>query len=178
MSLKLEAAARSPTEGLDMERNSEGVSGAGYLSDCRLMLRFALKTALDIPQALVDDIAKLDLLLEKTGQRAIADIGWPRATTTADDATARPDMPATELIITVHKELSKVIAPATALSLQTSEPPPGRHRFLGGMPLVVKAANFAALVCAVGFVLTAAPIAREAVKEMASEKTVAAAMPR
>jgi hypothetical protein len=161
-----------------MERNSEGVSGAGYLSDCRLMLRFALKTALDIPQTLVDDIAKLDFLLEKAGHRAIADIDLPRATATADDAAARSDMPATDLIIRVHKELSKAIAPATALSLQTSEPPPGRHRFLGGMPLVVKAANFAALLCAIGFVLTAAPIAREAVKELAAEKMAATAMTR
>jgi hypothetical protein len=147
------------------ESPNDGVSGAGYLSDCRLMLRFALKTGLDIPQAVVEDIAKLDARLEQAGCRPIADIELKAGSEPASETPAAERMK-TELVIRVHKELSKVIAPATALSLQTSEPPPGRHRFLGGMPLVVKAANFAALVCAIGFVLTAAPIAKDAVKEL------------
>lgn len=70
------------------------------------------------------------------------------------EPTGREPQSTTELVLNVHEELSNIISPATALSLQTSEPPPGRHRFLGGMPLIVKWAAILALVSALCFVVT------------------------
>jgi hypothetical protein len=69
---------------------------------------------------------------------------------------------AIDLLIKIHQGLSKVVAPATALSLQMSEPPPNRHRFLGGTPLIVKLAAAVATLSAIAFVLSAADIARQA----------------
>ena len=142
------------------------------LSDCRLMLRYARKTAIDLPPTLVRDVARLDATLVKLRLVPVSDIdqaligaGGPAATVATDDIVS-----ISELVLRVHEELSKVIAPATALSLQTSEPPPGRHRFLGGMPLVVKAAALAALANAVAFVISAGGLAQQA----AAQKTAAA----
>ena len=147
------------------------VSAPDLLSDCRLMLRYARKNAIDLPDTLVRDVARLDATLVKLKllplsdiEQALIEAGGP--------ATAPPPgeiVSISELVLGVHEDLSKVIAPATALSLQTSEPPPGRHRFLGGMPLVVKAAALAALANAVAFVISAGGLAQQA----AAEKTVA-----
>ena len=141
------------------------------LSDCRLMLRYARKTAIDLPATLVRDVARLDATLVKLKLVPVSDIDQALigAGGSAPPAAADDIVSISELVLRVHEELSKVIAPATALSLQTSEPPPGRHRFLGGMPLVVKAAALAALANAVAFVISAGGLAQQA----AAEKTVA-----
>ncbi len=85
-------------------------------------------------------------------------------------AEANPLLSGTELILEVHGELSRVVAPATAMSLQSSEPPPGKHRFLGGMPLIVKAAAIVALLSAIGFVASAGVIASKAAAANAASK--------
>ncbi|REG59311.1 hypothetical protein B0G80_2047 [Paraburkholderia sp. BL6669N2] len=71
---------------------------------------------------------------------------------------AKPFTTVTELVLRVQAELSLAIAPATAVSLLTSEPPPGRHKLLGGMPLLVKWAAGAALCSALVFAITSAII--------------------
>lgn len=89
------------------------------------------------------------------------------------DALSQPNsLGVGELALKVHGELSKVVAPATALSLHTTEPPPGKRGFLGGMPLVVKWAAIIALISAVGFVISAGVIAKGAAKA-ATEKAAA-----
>ncbi len=70
-------------------------------------------------------------------------------------------MSPSELILKVHNELSMVIAPATALSLLSSEPPPSKRSFVGGMPLIVKAAAGIAVVSAIGFSISAYVIAKQ-----------------
>ena len=141
------------------------------LSDCRLMLRYARKNAIDLPGTLVRDVARLDATLVKLKLAPLSDIDQALIEAGGPAAPAAPGdiVSISELVLRVHEDLSKVIAPATALSLQTSEPPPGRHRFLGGMPLVVKAAALAALANAVAFVISAGGLAQQA----ATEKTVA-----
>lgn len=141
-----------------------------FVSDCRLMLRFARKNGTDLPPELEHEIAQLDLILKPLKLPPVSDIppvlvsdiglGGPAGTAAVD-----PSRSTTELILRVHAELSKVITPATALSLQTTEPPPTGHRFFGGMPLVVKAAAVAALIFAFGFVGSAAFIAAKAAKD-------------
>jgi hypothetical protein len=140
------------------------------LSDCRVMLGFARKSGLALSPQLQRQIADLDAMLAAAQLPPITSI--PPAlvamrTPAPIDETADPQEPAealtgSELILRVHQQLSDVIAPATAISVQSSEPPPGRSRFLGGMPLVVKAALLAALISAIGFVVSAAAIAGEA----------------
>ena len=138
-------------------------SGADLLSDCRLMLKFARKEARTIPAELTSDIARLDSILKHLGlpsvstvpQKLIPDIEKAEA----EGATVQ--LSPTELVLKIHGALSQVVAPATAQSLQVSEPPPGRHRFLGGMPLLVKIAAWVAIVSALGFVMTSIPVAKQ-----------------
>ena len=156
------------------------------ISDCRIMLRFARKTGADLSPQLEQQIARLDALLDESSQRTISDI--PPAVATkrigptvpvipgAEQPAAPAPMPesGTELILEVHGALSRVIAPATAMSLQSSEPAPGRHRFFGGMPLVVKAAALAAIICAIGFVVSAGVVAYNAGQKTNATSTPAA----
>lgn len=148
--------------------------GLDLLGDCRLMLRFALKEALDIPEEIRKDVSRLDQLLKSLGLPPLSNvpaslIGRQNAFPGSIDATQNPSsqtelvgLEAIDLLIKMHQGLSKVVAPATALSLQMSEPPPNRHRFLGGTPPIVKLAALVATVSAVAFVLSAAEIARHA----------------
>lgn len=61
---------------------------------------------------------------------------------------------AIELVLRVHAGLTKLVAPATPETLRATQPPPGRQRLLGGMPLIVKGTIYAALVCLLGFLVT------------------------
>jgi hypothetical protein len=181
-----------------------------YLSDCRLMLRFARRNGLPISRVLQHDIASLDTVLCRLNVAPISELptsliqavpavvgtevakGAPIAEVATVTSEAVGDGTATapqgsldmasiapvEAVIFVHGELSKVIAPASALSLQTSEPPPGRHRFLGGMPLIVKAAAMTALVSAIGFVVSAGFIAGKKSSDPAAGKAQSAVAPK
>jgi hypothetical protein len=135
-------------------------STSDLLSDCRIMLRFARKEARTIPSECISDIAKLDSMLKKLRLPSVSglpDTLIPDAEPAKDATSVSP----TELILKIHGALSQIVAPATAQSLQVSEPPPGRHRFLGGMPMLVKAAAWIAVICALGFVLTSIPAAKD-----------------
>lgn len=130
--------------------------GPDFLSDCRLMLRFARKNGSDLQAELERQIALLDHLLATHRLPPVSDVPaalfdpMPEGAAPADTRFSAAS--ATELVLQVHRALSTVIAPATAVSLQTSEPPPGRMRLWGGMPLVVKLAMVMAgfsLVCLV-----------------------------
>jgi hypothetical protein len=78
-----------------------------------------------------------------------------------------------ELVLRVHGALSRVVAPATALTLQATEPPPGKNTIFGTMPIVVKLAAAVALVSAVGFVISAGIIGKKAAAERELEKAKA-----
>lgn len=124
--------------------------------DCRHMLRFARRNGYQLPPALVTLIAGADKQLGARGLRPISDIGIaaePPPEHVDDWPTAVADL------LTLHAELSNVIAPTTALSLASSEPPPGRlHWFFGGMPMMVKVMASLAIVSSVLFVITASKI--------------------
>jgi hypothetical protein len=152
--------------------NTDNSNGAtpDFLSDCRLMLRFARRMGTDISTELEHEIARLDSVLKSQDLPPISDVPPVLVADAKIDpkVDTKPDAPApvaaSELVLKVHKELSAVVAPATALSLQTSEPPPGRRTFVGGMPWVVKWAAALALLSAVGFVFSAGMIAVAAKK--------------
>jgi hypothetical protein len=127
------------------------------LGDCQIMLRFALKEGLLIPDDVRRQIALLDQVLVKLNLPTIS--AMPRTLINDAQAPALPgpaELPS-ELLLSVHGALSRIVAPATALTLQVSEPPPGKHRFLGGLPILVSAASWTALICAMGFVATSIP---------------------
>ena len=181
-------------ETLAKASSAESSQVPDFVSDCRVMLRFARKNGAEVSPQLERQIARLDSILKANKLSPVTDIpallvsdvpAQPDATHQKQEPppagvqvtptlggippspsaawpVSKPPLSSTELILEVHRELSRVIAPATALSLQSSEPPPGRHRFLGGMPLIVKAAAVAALLTAAGFVVTAGIIAAKA----------------
>ena len=59
-----------------------------------------------------------------------------------------------ELLLKVHAGLTKLVAPATPETLRATQPPPGRQRLLGGMPLIIKGTIIAALISLIGFLYT------------------------
>lgn len=143
------------------------------------MLRFALKEGLIVPDDLRHDVAELDQDLVKmtftpVSAMPAAFIAPPGAASSSSASSAQsataPVSPG-ERLLKVHAGLSRVIAPATALTLQVSEPPAGRRRFLGGLPVLVKIASWVALGCAVGFVATSIPAASEKAKKAAEAVT-------
>jgi len=151
-----------------------------FLSDCRIMLRFARRSGASLAPELQREIAQLDRLLIGLKEDPISNIPGnillSGATSTgvgkAPEITERdvalvapateiqPPPSTSELILKVHEALAKLIAPATPLSLQLSEPPPGRSTIFGGMPKIVKWAAVIATISAFGFVVSAGVIAK------------------
>lgn len=156
----------------------------GLLSDCRLMLRYASVNAFVLTPELVRQIAWLDAVLKLKNISPIsaltsaltADISPATAglgyvvgmtlTPTPANAAAPADpgagastgsrpLSTEEVVLRVHSDLSQLIAPTTALSLQTSEPAPGRVRIFGGMPRLIKTAIVIAVISALAFVISA-----------------------
>lgn len=64
-----------------------------------------------------------------------------------------------EVILDIHSRLSLLIAPTTALSLQTSEPEPGRRSIFGRLPPLVQYVIAIAFISAICFVISATQIA-------------------
>lgn len=128
-----------------------------FLADCRLMLRFARRAGADVPPDLEHQVALLDAVLKHQGLPPISDVPVELIPDENGDSISLLAPP--EMVLKLHRDLSAVVAPATALSLQTSEPPPGRHTFVGGMPLVVKWAAAISLLSAIGFVISAGMMA-------------------
>ena len=183
---------------IDAGRDAEkcGLESPGLVSDCRLMLSFARRNAFVLPKPLLYEIAWLDSVLRAlkitTVSQLAPDLIWPidlaqgqplyHPSDTDKDASAPEPTPAAnapapglspeEVILDVHSRLSQLIAPTTALSLQTSEPPAGKNHIFGGMPPLVQYVIVIAFISAVGFVVSASKIASKAAN---SKATVAAA---
>jgi len=151
----------------EASRKSSAADSPDLLSDCQIMLRYALKEGLTVPDELRHDVAELDQDLVKMNLTPVS--AMPAALFGPGAASAAESLFPSELLLKVHSALSRLISPATALTLQVSEPPPGRHRFLGGLPALVKIASWVALGCAVGFVATSIPAANEKAKEAQSK---------
>ncbi len=149
------------------------------------MLRFALKEGLPLSDDLRDNIGELDRVLVTQGLSSDPIAAIPTKLISMDQPTkvagtapeeATPALPIGAFILKIHAELSRVVAPATALTLQASEPPPGKHHFLGGMPTLVKAAAVTATICAFGFVATSIiPAAKDAARSATPTSTAVAA---
>jgi len=171
----------------DTPRQSE--EGFDPLADCRLMLRFARESGADLSPELKRDIAQLDAMLQRLDLPSVAEL--PSKVTAGDfetlkraegpTAAAVPGAPVrpvegaepvlgTELALKVHGALSKLVAPATALTLRATEPLPGKHGVFARMPKIVKWSAVTALVSAIGFVISAGVIAQKAAALKAAEQ--------
>ncbi len=168
----------------------------GLVSDCRLMLSFARKNAFVLAPSLVHEIAWLDSVLRALTIAPVSQMAssliWPidlargapvyvaaeadaaHADAAAGDAPA-PGMTPEEVILDIHSRLSLLIAPTTALSLQTSEPPAGKRHIFGGMPPLVQYVIVIAFISAIGFVFSATKIASKAANTKAAAATASAA---
>jgi hypothetical protein len=165
----------------EASRKLSAADSPDLLSDCQIMLRFALKEGLSLPDDLRHDVAELDQELVKLELTPISAMPRelfapetaraPGPTPTAGAASPPAPILPSELMLKVHGALSRCIAPATALTLQVSEPPAGRHRFLGGLPVLVKIASWVAVACAAGFVFTSLPAATEKVRNATESAT-------
>ncbi len=86
------------------------------------------------------------------GEPAAAGGGPPQA----------PTVSTTVLALRVQGGLSKVVAPATAMTLRATEPAVGKHGLIARMPRIVQWAAAIAVASAIGFVVTAGVIVQNA----------------
>ncbi len=164
---------------------------SGLVPDCRLMLSFARKNGFVLPLPLLREIGWLDSVLKALEMDPVSQVAphliWPIEVTGSapqytihephPDHTAPPTFGLTpeEVILDVHAKLSTLIAPTTALSLQTSEPPAGKRHIFGGMPPLVQAVILVAFFSAVCFVISASQIAGKGERWKARRAAEAAA---
>jgi hypothetical protein len=168
---------------LDTEGSGDGArpESPGLVSDCRLMLSFARKNGFVLPAQLLHQIAWLDSVLKALGIGTVSQMApqliWPidlshgqplympDGKPAEGEAAAGPAAAPTagtspeEVILDTHSRLSVLIAPTTALSLQTSEPPAGQRHIFGGMPPLVQYVIGVAFVSAICFAVSASRIA-------------------
>jgi hypothetical protein len=146
-----------------MASASPAGGASSLVSDCQLMLRFALEEGKELDNELRSWIAILDEWLQKNGEMPISDLP-PELIRNAqlspgkDAAVESPlaDAPSDGLLLLlkVHGRLSKLIDPASVVSLRTTETHRrGFMRYLD-MPFVVKGAIIAAIICMIGFIAT------------------------
>ena len=148
---------------------------SSLVADCRLMLSFARKNGFVLPLPLLHQVGWLDSVLRALEMDPISHVSpqlvWP-LDLAAGAPLYVPHMPAAdaadpppagltpeEVILDVHARLSVLIAPTTALSLLTSEPPAGKRHIFGGMPPIVQMIIIVAFVSAICFVISASQIA-------------------
>ncbi len=187
----------------DAGKGADKVDGdsPGLVSDCRLMLSFARKNGFVLPLPLLHEIAWLDSVLRALRiapvSQMVSQLIWPIDLEAGPPAYA-PDEPAPdpaaaaaapvvpapaarrlspeEVILDVHSRLSLLIAPTTALSLQTSEPPAGKRHIFGGMPPLVQYVIVIAFVSAICFAVSATRIASKAANSKAAAAATSAAI--
>jgi hypothetical protein len=142
------------------------------LSDCRLMLRYALDESCQVPVSLGQDIAKIDAFLIAAGQKPLSEVpldlikttdkpGTPVAAGTLETETLN------EIILRVHNALSSLVAPATALSLRATDP----DLTWFGMPRVVQWALWGAAFFMVWFLICVPKPELQKPKEQTSGET-------
>jgi len=114
------------------------------LSDCSLMLRYALDESCQLSADLMKDVTAVDALLKSKGRDPLSDIppdlvSEPPATTDSIDT----------ILMRVHNTLSDLVAPATALSLRETDP----ELVWFGMPSIVQWAICGAAIFLVWFLI-------------------------
>jgi hypothetical protein len=115
------------------------------LSDCSLMLRYALDESCQIPQSVVQDIAKADALLIAAGKDPLSDTS-PDVLKLQVITVSSPDA-IDDILLRIHNALSNLVSPATALSLRETDP----DVVWFGMPRIVQSAIVGAALFLIWF---------------------------
>jgi hypothetical protein len=118
------------------------------LSDCSLMLRYALDESCRLSADLMKDIVAVDALLKSNGKDPLSDIPSElvKESVAADSTTESID----DILLRVHNALSDLVAPATALSLRETDP----ELVWFGMPRIVQWAIYGAAIFLVWFLIS------------------------
>jgi hypothetical protein len=149
-----------PEHGIPSAILEQDIAEYDLLDDCRMMLRFAVKEGVEPDDSLQSNIAALDALLCEVPLSPISEVPAKLLTGPAEKtknnigSAPAERQKVIELVLKVHAGLAKLVSPATPETLRATQPPPGRQRLLGGMPLIVKGTIYAALVCLLGFLVT------------------------
>src|ERR1700737_2838486 len=137
---KLTPAAKAADETERTNRRRERLQQRTFLSDCSLMLRYALDESCQIPLELMQNIAKIDALLIAAGKDPLSDI--PKELQKLQAKPGGPTESIDDILLRVHNALSDLVAPATALSLRETDP----ELKWFGMPRIVQWAIGGALL--------------------------------
>jgi hypothetical protein len=140
-------AEREAEEAQEKQRRKQRLQQRTLLSDCTLMLRYALDESLRLPQELTKNIATADVLLKGKDQDPLSDI--PRELVEDSPPGGPPDKSIDDILLEVHNALSDLVAPATPVSLRATDP----ELVWLGMPMVVKLAVVGAVIFAAVFVI-------------------------
>ena len=136
------------------------------LSDCRLMLRYALDESCRIPLQLGHDIAKVDAFLIAAEMEPLSEVPLNaiKAVAASENERLAAMLPKQEvendsapetindIVLGVHNTLSDLVAPATAQSLRATDP----DIVWFGLPPLAKFAIIGAIVCT-GFFVYSVP---------------------
>jgi hypothetical protein len=117
------------------------------LSDCSLMLRYALDESCRLPADLIKDIATVDALLKSKGKDPLSDIPPELVKESPKGSPAAESID--DNLMRVHNALSDLVAPATALSLRETDP----ELVWFGMPRIVQWTIYGAAIFLVWFLI-------------------------
>jgi hypothetical protein len=147
------------------------------LSDCRLMLRYALDEGCQVPVPLGADIVKIDAFLIAAGDALLSEIPSDLTKVEKPPFPVAPAPPQDEtlnaIILRAHNALSNLVVPATALSLRATDP----ELFWFGMPRIVQWAIYGALVFMVWFIICASNEVKKSNDETSGQKAETTASP-
>jgi hypothetical protein len=146
---KLTPADKAAQEAERKKRRKERFQQRTLLSDCGLMLRYALDESCQVPPELMENVAKVDALLIAAGTDPLSEISKELQELQRKTKTDLPTENIDDLLLKLHNALSNLVAPATALSLRETDP---ELKWLG-MPHVGRTAIFAGLIFMVWFLI-------------------------
>lgn len=132
------------------QRRVERMKQRTVLSDCVVMLRYALDESCPLSESLIDDVAKVDAILIAAGDDPLSERPASLLHQQTDIADEKEGID--QLLLRVHNALSNLVSPATALSLRATDP----ELVKWGLPYIAKFAIVGALLSTLGFILSVA----------------------
>lgn len=134
--------------------NSTGSGSTRIVEECLRMLRFALDKGKNLPDPLAVKISQIDACLRGAALETIAEVPAQVFSQNASPSIPIPkDFDFTATILSVHSQLSALVAPATAQTLWATSNDRGIKLFFN-LPSVIQAAMLLAISFAVMFVIT------------------------
>jgi hypothetical protein len=128
------------------------------ISDCRVMLHYALGQGISLESDLRKAVSIIDLHLVKLNDDPLSPIPrslvGTRPEEAKNDSQGQPITFSTELLLDVHSQLSTRLSPITPVSLRATKSEIGYLRRLVELPLALKIGAAGAILGIVGFCIT------------------------